>query len=85
MNPRELVDLQGADFTSIEGRAVKLQIQEDAAANFDAMCERITLRILGKDRDPSPGVDWHCNRSWKISKVRELVRAALESELLRDD
>lgn len=47
---------------------------------FEEKCERVAMVLLGKDRDPAPGVDWVCNRQWTVSQVRQLVRTALELE-----
>ena len=47
---------------------------------FDARCERVAMHLVGKNTDPSPGVDWICNRDWRVSDVRRLVREALERE-----
>lgn len=47
---------------------------------FEEKCERIVMVLLGKTKDPAPGVDWACNRQWTVSQVRQLVRTALESE-----
>lgn len=56
------------------------ELNETEEAAFDAMCERVAMRILGKRKDPSPGVNWHCNRSWKVEHFRALVREALAAE-----
>jgi hypothetical protein len=47
---------------------------------FEARCERVAMRILGKTVDPAPGVDWTCNRNWSVCQVRDSVRVALEAE-----
>lgn len=47
----------------------------------DDMVERVTMRLLAHEKDPAPGIDWHCNRQWTVNKVRELMRAALEEVL----
>jgi len=52
----------------------------DTPGQFDARCERVTMGVLGKVVDPSPGVDWSCNRHWTVNDVRWVVRAALERE-----
>lgn len=44
---------------------------------FDQRVERATLTLLGKTEDPAPGVNWHCDRSWTVDKVRALMRIAL--------
>lgn len=54
------------------------QAERDAAKAFDAQVERVTMHILGKPKDPAPGVDWFCNRAWTVNEVRQLVREALE-------
>lgn len=56
------------------------QSERDAEKAFDAKVERIAMHMLGKKADPSPGVDWFCNRAWTVNDVRELVRSALEAE-----
>lgn len=56
------------------------QSERDAEKAFDAKVERVAMRILGRERDPAPGVDWFCNRTWTVNEVRRLVRAALEAE-----
>ena len=45
----------------------------------EAEVERATMALLEKDTDPSPGVDWICDRSWRVNAVRKLMRAALEA------
>lgn len=40
--------------------------------------ERVTMHILGKNKDPAPGIDWFCNRAWTVNEVRQLVREAIE-------
>lgn len=52
---------------------------------FDSLCERVSMAILGKRKDPSPGVDWHVNRSYRVNHFRQLVRDALLQELARHD
>lgn len=32
--------------------------------------ERVTMAILGKDKDPSPGVNWTAHRIWRVNDVR---------------
>lgn len=43
--------------------------------------ERVTMHILGKKKDPTPGIDWFCNRAWTVNEVRQLVREAIEPML----
>jgi hypothetical protein len=59
------------------------QAQRDAEKAFDARVERVAMRLLGKQADPSPGVNWFCNRAWTVNEVRALVRSALEAEEAR--
>lgn len=47
----------------------------------DDMVERATMKLLAHEKDPAPGIDWHCNRQWTVNRVRELMRAALEEVL----
>lgn len=56
------------------------QSERDAEKAFNAKVERIAMHLLGKKTDPSPGVDWLCNRAWTVNDVRGLVRSALEAE-----
>ena len=51
------------------------------AAVDDAMVERATMALLGKTHDSAPGVDWRCDRSWTVNRVRELMRLALSAAL----
>lgn len=44
----------------------------------DQLVEQVTMSILGKQCDPSPGVNWHCNRSWRVDDVRAAVKGALD-------
>lgn len=41
------------------------------------MVETVAMSILGKECDPAPGVDWYCDRAWRVSQVRESVANAL--------
>lgn len=41
--------------------------------------ELVTLTLLGKQRDYAPGINWHCNRQWRVNDVRERVRTSLQS------
>lgn len=45
------------------------------------MGERATMTLLEKDKDPAPGVNWICDRSWHVNDVRTLMRAALTAAL----
>lgn len=56
------------------------QAERDAEKAFHDKVERVAMHLLGKKADPSPGVDWFCNRAWTVNDVRALVRSALEAE-----
>lgn len=43
-----------------------------------AVVEKVTMHILGKKKDPAPGIDWVCNRAWTVNEVRQLVLEAIE-------
>lgn len=45
----------------------------------DAMIEKATMVLLGKDEDPAPGVDWHCARDWTVSQVRTKMGQAIRA------
>lgn len=47
----------------------------------DDMVERATMALLGKTHDPCPGVDWHCDRQWRVNGVRRRMRVALLAAL----
>lgn len=77
-----------ADTAEAELKALKhpmnsaQQLRKDLAAAEQRIAEltdveRVTMAILGKDKDPSPGVNWNVHRMWRVNDVRELVRAAL--------
>lgn len=51
--------------------------------DLETEVERITMHILGKEKDPAPGVDWFCNRAWTVNEVREIVREAI-TPLIRE-
>lgn len=51
----------------------------------DDMVQRATLALLDVKYDPAPGVDWHCNRHWRVSEVREHMRRALKAALNEND
>lgn len=54
---------------------------QQPAAVDGAMVERATMTLLGKTHDTAPGVDWRCDRSWTVNRVRELMRRALTAAL----
>jgi len=45
----------------------------------DAMVEAATMALLGKTKDPLPGIDWWASRQWRVNKVRAKMRKALET------
>lgn len=53
---------------------------QPAAVDY-AMVERATMALLGKTHDFAPGVDWRCDRSWTVNRVRELMHHALSAAL----
>ena len=44
----------------------------------DTQVEAATMALVGFGTDPAPGTDWFACRSWRINKVRALMRKALE-------
>lgn len=46
--------------------------------DFEDRVERATMILLGKRSDPSPGVNWECNRYFKVNRVRALMRQVLQ-------
>ena len=60
--------------------SIQRNLVSRVAQDFDRKCERVTMRLLGREVDPSPGVDWSCSRRWTVNEVRALVRRALEPE-----
>lgn len=36
------------------------------------------MGLLGKQTDPSPGINSHCDRAWRVNDFRQYVRRALE-------
>jgi hypothetical protein len=42
------------------------------------LVEQVSMLILGKDVDLAPGINWHCDRAWRVNDVRQQVRVALE-------
>lgn len=56
-----------------------LRPEEEAENNdFEERVERATMIFLGKDKDPSPGVNWECNRYFKVNRVRSIMRKVLQ-------
>lgn len=45
----------------------------------DTQVEAATMALVGFGTDPAPGTDWFACRSWRINKVRSLMRKALEA------
>jgi hypothetical protein len=52
--------------------------QVAARKDSDQLVEQVAMLILGKDVDLAPGVNWHCDRAWRVNDVRQKVRQALE-------
>lgn len=49
-------------------------VQPDA----DSLVEKVSMALLGKPKDPAPGINWQCGRQWHVDDVRTSVRRALE-------
>lgn len=45
----------------------------------EQLVEQVAMSILGNQRDLAPGVNWRCDRQWRVNDVREHVRRALET------
>jgi hypothetical protein len=52
--------------------------QVAARKDSDQLVEQVAMLILGKDVDLAPGINWHCDRAWRVNDVRQKVRQALE-------
>jgi hypothetical protein len=50
-----------------------------ALIESEQLVEQVAMSILGKERDLAPGVNWHCDRQWRVNDVRKRVRHALEA------
>lgn len=50
-------------------------VQPDA----DSLIEQVSMELLGKPKDPAPGMNWQCDRQWRVDDVRKAVRGALEA------
>lgn len=48
------------------------------AAEADDLVEKVAMALLGNFTDPAPGVNWQCNRQWRVNEVRQAVRTALD-------
>ncbi|HDR9106016.1 hypothetical protein P5X00_36400 [Paraburkholderia sp. A2RO-4L] len=44
----------------------------------ETLVEQVTMGVLGKKVDPTPGINWYCNRDWKVEDVRAAVRRAMQ-------
>jgi hypothetical protein len=44
----------------------------------ETLVEQVTMGVLGKKVDPAPGINWYCNRDWKVEDVRAAVRRAMQ-------
>lgn len=44
----------------------------------DELVEQVAMSILGKAKDLAPGINWHCDRAWRVNDVRDKVRHGLE-------
>ncbi|KVP39848.1 hypothetical protein [Burkholderia ubonensis] len=45
----------------------------------EQLVEQVTMSLLGKQEDPAPGINWQCNREWRVNDVRQAVWRALEA------
>ena len=55
-------------------------VQPDA----ESIIEQVSMELLGKPKDPAPGVNWQCGRQWHVDDVRKAVRGALEGANIID-
>lgn len=76
----DLREVGGATPEGFETHPCPECAQQPAAVD-GAMVERATMELLGKTHDTAPGVDWRCDRSWTVNRVRELMRRALTAAL----
>lgn len=58
--------------------AAALRLQVEPPPVTDTQVEAATMALVGFGTDPAPGTDWFACRSWRINKVRALMRKALE-------
>lgn len=58
-------------------RCTLLAAAASATTVTDEMVETVTMGILGKEKDPAPGVNWRCSRFWAVNDVRDVVRKSL--------
>jgi hypothetical protein len=57
------------------------RVEQVKSSTFDydeTEVEILTMAVLGKERDDVPGINWQCNRQWKVDDVRALVRDGLK-------
>src|SRR5690606_17844424 len=89
-NPDHQGDARGNEFRWQDYRDTALaainaltaaQQQGKPAVVDEAMVERATMALLGKSHDTAPGVDWRCDRTWTVNKVRKHMRTALAAAL----
>lgn len=57
-------------------------VQRRRDAYLEERVERATMQLLGKPVDPAPGVNWECNRYWKVRRVRNLMRKILQGDAI---
>lgn len=58
-------------------RCTLIAAADSATVVTDEMVETVAMGILGKEKDPTPNVNWRCSRLWNVNDVRELVRKSL--------
>lgn len=56
--------------------------QRERDAHLEERVERATMQLLGKPFDPAPGVNWECNRYWKVRRARNLMRKILQGDAI---
>ncbi|MEX3984164.1 hypothetical protein AB4Y45_34995 [Paraburkholderia sp. EG287A] len=60
-------------------RAMLSAARARGGVEADHLAEQVTMAILKKQGDPSPGINWQCSRHWTVNDVRRLVRDALDT------
>lgn len=74
-----LVTYQTRAAASLAAQRMFSQAVSPAKKPTDAQVERVTMALLGKTEDPSPGVNWVVTRHDRVNTWRAKVREALEA------
>lgn len=59
-------------------RAMLASPRSRGTQEIEQLVETVTMSLLGKATDPSPGINWYSNRAWRVNDVRKRVHDALE-------